>query len=71
MKAYWSLPLPAAFVVSGVVQNVPGVQQLVTYQAPNSIIAPSLGRNLAACGAQVNCTATATIPLAPRRDQSR
>jgi len=76
LKAYWSLPLPAAFVVSGVVQNVPGVQQLVTYQAPNSIIAPSLGRNLAACGAQVNCTATATIPLIapmsqfePRRTQ--
>jgi hypothetical protein len=76
VKAYFSLPLPAAFVVSGVLQNVAGVQQLATYQAPNAIIAPSLGRNLAACGARVDCTATATVPLIapmsqfePRRTQ--
>ena len=37
------VPLPAGFIVSGVLQNVPGAQQLATYQAPNSIIAPSFG----------------------------
>ena len=76
LKAHWSLPLPAAFIVSGVVQNLAGTQQLATYQAPNSLIAPSLGRNLAACGARSHCTATATVPLIapmsqfePRRTQ--
>lgn len=63
VKAYWSLPLPAAFVVSGVLQNLSGVQYQANWAAPNSAIAPSLGRNLAACGAQVACTATAPIPL--------
>ena len=76
VKAYWSLPLPAAFAVSGVVQNLAGTQRLATYQAPNALIAPSLGRNLAACGTRVECTSTATVPLIapmsefePRRTQ--
>ncbi|MGE3707946.1 MAG: hypothetical protein AB7I13_21940, partial [Vicinamibacterales bacterium] len=30
---------------------------------PNAMIAPSLGRNLAACGTRTTCTATATVPL--------
>lgn len=76
LKAYWSLPLPGAFVVSGVAQNMAGIQRLAIYQAPNSIIASSLGRNLAACGTRATCTATATVPLIapmsefePRRTQ--
>jgi hypothetical protein len=34
-----------------------------TWNAPNSAIASSLGRNLAACGAAVTCTATAPVDL--------
>lgn len=63
VKAFWSLPLPGAFSFSGVVQNLAGMQRLATYQAPNAIIPPALGRNLAACGTRVVCTATATVPL--------
>ena len=63
IKTYWSLPLPAAFVVSGVLQNLSGIPYEANYAVPNAQIAPSLGRNLAACGTRVVCTATATVPL--------
>jgi hypothetical protein len=63
IKAYWSLPLRAGFIVSGVLQNLSGVPYEANYAVPNAQIAPSLGRNLAACGSQVVCTATALVPL--------
>jgi hypothetical protein len=63
IKALWSLPLPAAFIVSGVLQNLSGVPYEANYAVPNAEIAPSLGRNLAACGTRAVCTATATVPL--------
>jgi hypothetical protein len=76
IKAYWSVPLPAAFVVSGVLQNLSGIPYEANYPVPNAQIAPSLGRNLASCGTRVVCTATATVPLIapqtqfePRRTQ--
>jgi hypothetical protein len=64
VKLYGSYPLPYQFLVSGVVQNVSGPQILANYAAPNSAIAPSLGRNLSACPTDTGtCTATATVPL--------
>jgi len=63
IKAYWSVPLPAGFIVSGVLQNVSGVPYEANWAVPNAQIAPSLGRNLAACGSQVVCSATALVPL--------
>lgn len=63
IKAHWSWPLPAAFIVSGVLQNLSGVAYEANYAVANDQIAPSLGRNLAACGTRVVCTATATVPL--------
>ena len=63
VKAYASYRLPAGFEVSGVFQNLSGVPYLANYTATNSEIAPSLHRNLAACGAQTVCTATTTVPL--------
>jgi hypothetical protein len=65
-------PLPAGFTVSAAFVNVPsggagaatvhsGIE--ANYPAPNRIIAPSLGRNLAACGAAAVCNATALVPL--------
>ena len=56
-------PLPGGFVVSGVFQNLSGVPYEANYAAPNAEIAPSLGRNLAACGTRAVCTATVTVPL--------
>jgi hypothetical protein len=72
-----SYPLPYRFNVSAVYINTPGipvsgvppaavataVSAAATWNAPNSAIAPSLGRNLAACGAAVVCSATAPIDL--------
>jgi hypothetical protein len=63
VKGYITYPLPYDFVVSGVFQNVSGPPITASYTATNAQIAPSLGRNLAACGAAVVCTSTATVPL--------
>ena len=78
IKVRGSLPLPGDVVVSGNFQNVSGGPYEANWPAPNSAIAPSLGRNLAACGTRPasSCTATATVPLIapvtqflPRRTQ--
>jgi hypothetical protein len=78
VKMNGSHPLPAGFLVSGTFVNVPGAVLATSnvanstiehssieanYPAPNSLIAPSLGRNLAACGASAVCNATAVVPL--------
>jgi hypothetical protein len=63
VKMYGSYPLPGGFVVSGVLQSVSGFPYQANYTARNAEIVPSLGRNLAACGTQVVCNATATVPL--------
>jgi hypothetical protein len=63
VKFNGSYSLPADFAVSGTFQNVAGPSYIATYQVPNSEIAPSLGRNLAACGTRAVCTSTATVPL--------
>lgn len=63
VKAYASYPLPGGIVVSGTLQNLPGIPQEANFRVPNDQIAPSLGRNLAACGTRTVCTATANVPL--------
>jgi len=63
IKMYGSYPLPAGFRVSGTLQNMSGPPIEANYNAPNAQIAPSLGRNLAACGTQAVCTAFAVVPL--------
>jgi hypothetical protein len=52
---WWDLKVAATF------QNLPGAVDLASYVATNAQIAPSLGRNLGACGAAATCTATATL----------
>ena len=44
-------------------QNTAGIPITANLVATNAQIAPTLGRNLAACGARPVCTATATVPL--------
>jgi len=63
MKAFGSYPLPYDFVVSAIFQNIAGPEITAAYAVPTSAIAPSLGRNLAACGTRSPCTSTATVPL--------
>ena len=63
IKLYGAYPLPGDFVVSGTFQNVAGPEIQANYVASNAEIAPSLGRNLAACRGAAVCTATATVPL--------
>jgi hypothetical protein len=65
VKFSGSYPLPYGFLVSGVFQNIPGFAQQATLAVPNAQIAPSLGRNLSACGALVVCTAVATVGSVP------
>ena len=63
LKAFGSYTLPHDFVVSLIFQNISGPTVTASYAAPNAIIAPVLGRSLAACGTRANCTNTAVIPL--------
>jgi Carboxypeptidase regulatory-like domain len=63
LKGFTTVPLPHDFVVSAVFQNISGPTVTASYAASNAEIAPSLNRNLAACGTRVVCTSTATVPL--------
>jgi hypothetical protein len=75
-RANGTYPLPYGFSVSANYSNTPGLQQLAIWNVPNDLIAPSLGRNLAACGTRVVCNSTFAVPLIepgtvyePRRNQ--
>ena len=57
------MPLPYVFSVSVNYQNTTGANDLAIWNAPNSAVSPTLGRNLAACGTRPVCTATVPIPL--------
>jgi hypothetical protein len=63
LRANGTYPLPYGFAVSANFSNSPGVQDLAVWNAPNSVIAPTLHRNLSACGTKDVCTATFTVPL--------
>jgi hypothetical protein len=65
-KLNGNYPLPWGVGASAVFQDMPGIPVLANYNAPNSLIAPSLGRNLSACPTAMGpCTATDSIPLIP------
>jgi hypothetical protein len=54
--------------LSAAYQNSPGIPTLAIWNAPNSVIAPILGRNLSACRAGLTaaqCTASLGIALVP------
>jgi hypothetical protein len=63
IKLNGSYPLPWDLRVSATYQNLPGIAYSASYVATNAEIAPSLGRNLAACGAAATCNATTIIEL--------
>jgi len=63
VKAAVAYPLPWGVQASAVWQNLPGVNRLLNYAATNAEIAPSLGRNLGACGTSVTCNATIALDL--------
>ena len=76
LKANGSVPLPYGFSVSPTLQNLPGTNITAVWSAPNSAVAPTLGRNLSACGTAAVCNATTPVPLIqpnqvfePRRTQ--
>jgi hypothetical protein len=76
LKMNGSYPLPADFVISGTLQNVAGPAITGNYTVANAAIAPSLGRDLAACAGRTPCTASVAVPLVapqtmfePRRTQ--
>ena len=63
VKMYAAYPLPGDFSVSAVLQNLSGISYGANYRVSNAAIAPSLGRNLAACGAAPVCSASVSVPL--------
>ena len=63
LKMYGTYPFPGDFMVSGTLQNVAGPNIEAIYTASNAEIAPSLGRNLAACRGAATCSATVAVPL--------
>jgi hypothetical protein len=64
-KLFGVYPLPLGFEPSFTFQNLPPSFTTATYNAPNAVIVPSLGRNLSACGAAAMCTSTAVVGLVP------
>jgi hypothetical protein len=63
IKFSGSYPLPFGFQASGAVQNLSGRPISATLSYTNNQIATSLGRNLAACGAQTTCTSQVTVTI--------
>ena len=64
-KLFGTWPLPYDVSFSGSFRTVAGRPIDADWRAPNDLIAPSLGRNLAACGTREVCTSTAPVPLIP------
>ena len=62
-KMNGAVPLPYDLTVSAIYQDISGPNIVAAYTASNAEIAPSLGRNLAACAGRVPCTGTAIVPL--------
>ena len=63
VKVHGAYPLPGDFVLSAVFQNLSGIDYEANFRVPNAAIAPSLGRNLAACGMSAVCAASVSVPL--------
>jgi hypothetical protein len=57
--------LPWDFQTSATVQSYPGTGQSASFQFTNAQILPTLGRNLASCGAAVTCNGTSIINVVP------
>lgn len=65
-----SYPLPYDIQLSGTFLNMPGAELRVRWSAPNSVIAPSLGRNLSSCSSPTGaCSSTRRIDLVERNTQ--
>ena len=65
VKLFGSYPLPWDLSVAATFVNTSGIPVEANQRISNAVIAPSLGRNLAACGTRpvATCTATASVPL--------
>jgi hypothetical protein len=64
IKISGSYPLPWwGLLVSGALQNLSGRPILASYVATNAEIFPTLGRNLAQCGAAAVCRGTVTVNI--------
>ena len=62
-KMYGSFPLPYGLFLSGSFRSVAGRPIDANWRVPNNVIAPSLGRNLSACGTRTVCTSSVSVPL--------
>ena len=67
LKFNASYVLPGDVQLSGTFLNMPGAELRVRWSAPNSAIAPSLGRNLSSCASPTGpCSSRRTIDLVER-----
>jgi outer membrane receptor protein involved in Fe transport len=69
-RVYGVYPLPADFSVSATFQDLPGIDISADQVLTNAVIAPSLGRDLAA-GARATRTVQLIEPFAMREDRRR
>jgi hypothetical protein len=60
--------LPLGVQTSATVQSYPGITQTANIVFSNAQILPSLGRNLASCGAAATCGGTATVNIVPSNE---
>ena len=63
VKVHAAYPLPGDVVLSAVFQNLSGIDYEANFRVANAAIAPSLGRNLSACGTSAVCGASVSVPL--------
>ncbi|MBI3049343.1 MAG: TonB-dependent receptor [Acidobacteria bacterium] len=64
-KFFAVYPLPWDLQLSGTYQDASPIPTNATLVATNASIAPSLGRNLGACGTRPVCTTTTTVEMVP------
>jgi hypothetical protein len=60
-KAAGVYPLPWKLQASANYQNISPISTTANWSASNAAIVPTLGRNLSACGVNVNCTTTVRL----------
>ena len=71
IKLQGQYPLPGGLVTSATFLNLPGISRNAAFRYSNAQIAPTLGRDLSACGARTgaDCSASVNVQLYPNDNE--